>query len=196
MLSCPSGLHLSGLGHLFLRGPRFNTQSAWLSINFAFDIAVTSEPHDMPPQHLWDPTQRVHISGWPYRRRECPCGQSSNYPFKIGGLCEFLCVTTLSILSPLTAALDVVYLTLNFIFLHCVTLGSFGLSFYVTNKIGKWKARHQKEAARASRSRIQNEPIKSFISESCSNLLILQRDAERALWGVCFRFCVIKRLLS
>ena len=55
---------------------------------------------------------------------------------------KLLCVNTLSIFSPLTAALHVVDLILNFILLHCGTLGAFGLSFHFTRKIGKWKARH------------------------------------------------------
>ena len=29
-------------------------------------MAVTSAPQAMPPQHLWDPKQRVHISRWHY----------------------------------------------------------------------------------------------------------------------------------
>ena len=32
------------------------------SRNIPCDMAVTSAPQAMPPQHLWDPKQRVHIS--------------------------------------------------------------------------------------------------------------------------------------
>ena len=71
-------------------------------------MAVTSAPHAMPPQHLWDQKQNVHISRGHYKRRECPYDQFSNYP-------EFLCVNTLSTPSLLTAALHVEDLILNFI---------------------------------------------------------------------------------
>ena len=73
-------------------------------------MAVTSAPQAMQPQHLCDPKQRVHMSRWHYKRRECPWGQFSNYPFKlhIYSVCEFFCVNTLSISSPLAAALHVV----------------------------------------------------------------------------------------
>ena len=84
---------------------------------------------------------------------------------------KFLCVNTLSIVSPFTAAVHVVDLILNFILLHCGNLGAFGPFFFFTKNIGKWKARHQQEAAEASRSRIQNKHIKNFITESCSNFL-------------------------
>ena len=44
------------------------------------DLAVTSAPQAMPPQHLWDPKQRVHISGGHYMECE-PLGQFSNQFF-------------------------------------------------------------------------------------------------------------------
>ena len=171
MLTCSSGLHPRGLGHLFLRGPGFNTQSAYLSRKFTSDMAVTSMPQAMPPQHLWDQTKGVQISRWHYKTRECPYGQCSLYRLKICGLCGFLCVNTLYIFSPLTLALHFVHLIPNFIPLHCGNWGAFGLSFYFIKSIGNWKARHQQEAPGASRSRIQNKHIKNFISESCSNFL-------------------------
>ena len=49
----------------------------------------------------------------------------------------FFRVNTLSIFSPLTAALHVVDLILHFLLLHCGNLGAFGLSFFFTNNIGK-----------------------------------------------------------
>ena len=49
MLSYPSGLHPRGLGHLFLRGPGFDSQSAQLSRKIPCDMAVTSQPRAMPP---------------------------------------------------------------------------------------------------------------------------------------------------
>ena len=75
---------------------------------------------------------------------------------------KLLCVNTLCMFSPLTAALDVVDFILNFILLHCGNLGAFGLSFYFTRNGGKWKARHQQEAAGTSRSRIQNKHIQKL----------------------------------
>ena len=33
-------------------------------------MAVTSAPRAMPPEHLWDPKQRVHISGWHYKKKD------------------------------------------------------------------------------------------------------------------------------
>ena len=48
---------------------------------------------------------------------------------------KFLCVNTLSIFSPLTAALHVVDFILNFILLHYGNLGAFGLSFYFTKTL-------------------------------------------------------------
>ena len=87
MLSCPSDLHPRVLVHLFLRGPGFNSQSAWLSRKIPCDMAVTSSPHTMPPQHLSDKKKKVHIFRWQYKG-ERPCGQFfhncrifSNYPF-------------------------------------------------------------------------------------------------------------------
>ena len=37
-------------------------------------MAVTSSPHTMPPQHLWDPKQRVHISISHYKRESAHVG--------------------------------------------------------------------------------------------------------------------------
>ena len=45
-------------------------------------MAVTSAPQAMPPQHLWDPKQRVHISEWQYTESE-PLGQFSDRFFSI-----------------------------------------------------------------------------------------------------------------
>ena len=115
MLSYPGSLHPRGLRHLLLRGPGFNTQSTSLSRKLPCDMTVTSAPHAMPPQHLWDPKQNVHISRGHYKRRECPYDQFSNSPFTICSLPEFLCVDTLSTSSLLTAALHVEDLILNFI---------------------------------------------------------------------------------
>ena len=86
-------------------------------------------------------------------------------------LVKFASVNTLSIVSPLTAALHVVDFILHFIPLHSGNLGAFGLSFLFTINIGKWKAGHHREAGEASRSRIQNKHIKNFISESYSYFL-------------------------
>ena len=47
---------------------------------------------------------------------------------------KLLCVNTLPIFSPLTAALHVVDLILNFIRLHCGNLGAFGLSWQFHHK--------------------------------------------------------------
>ena len=65
---------------------------------------------------------------------------------------KFLCVNTLPILSPLTTALHVMDLILNFLLLHCVNLGAFGLCFCLTKNIGKWTAAHPQEGAGAGRS--------------------------------------------
>ena len=37
-------------------------------------MAVTSAPQAMPPQHLWDPTQGVDISGWHYKKQGAHVG--------------------------------------------------------------------------------------------------------------------------
>ena len=42
-------------------------------------MAVTSEPQPMPPQHLWDPKQRVHISSWHYKRQDAQVGSFSMF---------------------------------------------------------------------------------------------------------------------
>ena len=39
----------------------FNSRSAQLSRKIPCDMAVTLSPHALPPQHIWDPKQRVHI---------------------------------------------------------------------------------------------------------------------------------------
>ena len=51
-------------------------------------MAVTSAPQAMPPQHLWDPKERVHISGWHFKGEIAHVGSFhmifgilSNYPF-------------------------------------------------------------------------------------------------------------------
>ena len=80
--------------------------------------------------------------------------------------------------SPLTAALHVVDLILTFILLQCGDLGAFVLFFYSTKNIGKGKTRHQQEASGASKSRIQKKHIKNFISESCSNFLLVARSTS------------------
>ena len=87
---------------------------------------------------------------------------------------KFLCLNTLSIFSPLNAALHVVDRILSFILLRRGNLGAFELSFYFTKNIGKWKARHQQEAGGASSSRIQSKHIKNFIFEGCSNFLVAE----------------------
>ena len=74
MLSYPSGLHPRGLGHLFLRVLGFNSQSASLSRKIPCDMAVTSSPHTMPPEHLWDPKQTVHISRRHYKKESAHVG--------------------------------------------------------------------------------------------------------------------------
>ena len=130
MLSYPSGLHPRGLGHLFLRGPGFISQSAQLSRKIPCDIAVFSVPQAMPPQHLWDPKQRVDISRSHYKRESARVG---SFPMIVRYLltifayicsyCELLNVDTLSIVFPMTATLHVVDLILNFVFFHCRYLG-------------------------------------------------------------------------
>ena len=40
-------------------------------------MAVTSALQAMPPQHLWDPKQRVHISGWHYQTEDADVGSFS-----------------------------------------------------------------------------------------------------------------------
>ena len=124
-----------------------------------------------------------HLSTYGTQNKDCTCldgttkGESAHvgsFPIifsKSVVFAKFLCVDTLSIFSPLTAALHVLVLILNFILLHCGSLGAFGLSFYFTKNIGNWKAMQQQEAAEASKSRIQNKHIKNFIRESCSNFL-------------------------
>ena len=83
MLSYPSGMHPRGLWYLFLRGPGFNSQSAQLSTDIPCDMAVTSAPQAMPPQHLWDvKNKEVNISE--LHSMECePLGQFSNQCFSI-----------------------------------------------------------------------------------------------------------------
>ena len=44
-------------------------------------MAVTSAPQAMPPQHLWDQKQRVHISGWHPKREDAPVG---SFPMIVG----------------------------------------------------------------------------------------------------------------
>ena len=44
-------------------------------------MAVTSVPHAMPPQHIWDPKQRVHISRWHYKREDAHVG---SFPMIVG----------------------------------------------------------------------------------------------------------------
>ena len=46
----------------------------YLSRKIPSDMAVTSAPQAMPPQHLWDPKQRVHISRWHYKREDAHVG--------------------------------------------------------------------------------------------------------------------------
>ena len=91
---------------------------------------------------------------------------------------KFLCVNKLPVVSPLTGALHVMDLILNLIILHCGNVEAFGLCFYRTNNIGKWKTSHHQEAAAPSRSRIQNKHIKNFVSESCSNFCWLWRHCK------------------
>ena len=66
-------------------------------------MAVTSAPHAMPPQLLWDPTRRVHISRWHYKKRECPNIFSNSVVLE-----SCFAVNTLYIHSFLTAAFHVV----------------------------------------------------------------------------------------
>ena len=37
-------------------------------------MVVPSAPHAMPPQHLWDPKQGVHISRWHYKGESAQLG--------------------------------------------------------------------------------------------------------------------------
>ena len=52
--------------------------------------------------------------------------------------CEFYCVDTLSMFSPLTAALHVVHWILNFLLLHCGYLGLWSI-FSFHEDTGIWK---------------------------------------------------------
>ena len=70
-------MHPRGLWHLFLRGPGFKPQSAWLSRIITCDMAMTPAPRAIPPQHLWDPKKRVHISRWHYKREDAHVGSFS-----------------------------------------------------------------------------------------------------------------------
>ena len=103
-----------------------------------------------------------HLSTYGTQKKECTSqdGTVKGHSAHVGSFpmvssksvvfVKFLCVNTLSIFSRLSAALHVVDLILIFILLHCGNLGAFGLSFYFTKTIGKWKARHQQEAPGAS----------------------------------------------
>ena len=82
-------------------------------------MAVTSAPQAMPPQHLWDPKQRVHISRWHYKREDAHVG---SFPMIVGYfltifpksvvIVSFLCCNTTSFdCSPLYT-LHVVHLIL------------------------------------------------------------------------------------
>ena len=65
---------------------------------------------------------------------------------------KVLCVNTLSIFSPSTAALNVVDLILKFILLHCANLRVFQLCFYPATKLASGKRginRKQQEQAGA-----------------------------------------------
>ena len=71
------------------------------------DMAVTSAPQAMPPQHPWDPKQRVHISRWHCKREDA---HMCSFSMFVGYFLTLVsCVVALS---PLTAALHVVDLTL------------------------------------------------------------------------------------
>ena len=51
-------------------------------------MAVTSSPHALPPQHIWDPKQRVHIScygrkkGFNHDHRTCPTHQADTEAYE------------------------------------------------------------------------------------------------------------------
>ena len=85
---------------------------------------------------------------------------------------DFYCVDTLSIFSPLTAALHVVDLILNFLLLHC---GYFGALVYLSISPKHWHfeslsyIKKQQEQAEA-----QNKTISSRVStvEACFNSLV------------------------
>ena len=66
-------------------------------------MAVTSSQHTMPRQHLRGPKQRVHISGWHFKRQSAHVG---SFPVVAGyfltivsqifNYSEFLCCYTIS----------------------------------------------------------------------------------------------------
>ena len=79
-------------------------------------MAVTSAPQAMPPQHLWEPNQRVHMSRWHYKREDTHVGSFSMFVgylltifFQICSYCEFSLFYHYLLL---TAALHVVDLIL------------------------------------------------------------------------------------
>ena len=165
MLSYPSGLHPRGLGHLFLRGPWFNSQSAQLSRKIPCDMAVTSAPQAMPTQHLWDPRQRVHISRWNYKREGAHVGSVHiilGYFLTIFSsicrYCDFLCSYTISFdCSPSCCGFDPVLLLL-----HCGYLEVWFIStkhLYLENLSYMKKQQMQEEAQ-------QNSMIKTINSGS------------------------------
>ena len=66
-------------------------------------MAVTSAPQAMPPEHLWDPKQRMHISRWHYKRESAHVGSFLmmvgyflTIAFQICTYCAFLCEYTIS----------------------------------------------------------------------------------------------------
>ena len=95
-------------------------------------MAVSSSPHTMPPEHLRDQKQRVHISRWHYKKEIAHVG---SFPMIVGYsfLKSVINVSSfVDTLSPVTAAVHVVDLILNF--LSC-TVGTWEFRFISTKHL-------------------------------------------------------------
>ena len=102
-------------------------------------MAVTSVPHAMPPQHQWDPNQRLHITRWHYKREDAHVGSFSmfvGYSLTIFPksvvIVSFLCFIAISFdCSPSRCGFDPVVLCL-------ATVGTFFGCFH--QYVFVWKA--------------------------------------------------------
>ena len=134
-------------------------------------MAVTSAPQAVPPQHLWDPKQRLHISRWHYKRESAHMG---SFHMIVGNvltifpksvvIVSFLCCYTISFdCSPSCCGFDHVVPCLHCGYFYFWLISSKHIYFENLSYIKK-----QPEQAAAQSKK--NHIIKAFDSESLCQL--------------------------
>ena len=88
--------------------------------------------------------------------------------------CEFLCVDTLSLFSPLTAALHVVDLILNFLLLHCGYVGALVYHFLLPTHCNLANLSYIKKQQEQAGAQMKTISSRASTVKAFSNFLVAE----------------------